>query len=97
MKLEIYNMESKKYVDFDKVITTYKTFGHLNLHNALEAFNEIPAADVRPVRRGKWTLNKDGSGTCSECGRTQKNCWDLDNWDNFCHFCGADMREIINE
>lgn len=48
---------------------------------------------VRPVRRGKWTLNKDGSGTCSECGRTQKNCWDLDNWDNFCHFCGADMRE----
>lgn len=97
MKLEIYNMESKKYVDFDKVITTYKTFGHLNLHNALEAFNEIPAADVRPVRRGKWTLNKDGSGTCSECGRRQNNCWDLDNWDNFCHFCGADMREIINE
>lgn len=53
----------------------------------------IPAADVRPVRRGKWTLNKDGSGTCSECGRTQNNCWDLDNWDNFCHFCGADMRK----
>ncbi len=50
-------------------------------------------ADVRPVVRGKWTLNKDGSGTCSECGRTQKNCWDLDNWDNFCHFCGADMME----
>ena len=49
--------------------------------------------DVKPVVRGKWTLNKDGSGTCSECGRTQKNCWDLDNWDNFCHFCGADMRE----
>ena len=41
-------MEEKKYVDFDKVITTYKTFGHLNLHNALEAFNEIPAADVLP-------------------------------------------------
>lgn len=56
-------------------------------------FAEIPDADVRPVVRGKWTLNKDGSGTCSVCGRTQQNCWDLDNWDNFCHFCGADMRE----
>lgn len=42
-------MEEKKYVDFDEVITTYKTFGHLNLHNALEAFNKIPAADVVPV------------------------------------------------
>jgi hypothetical protein len=52
----------------------------------------LPAADVRPVVRGKWTLNKDGSGTCSVCGREQSECWDLDNWDNFCHFCGADMR-----
>lgn len=60
------------------------------LENVMSA---TPPADVRPVVRGKWTLNKDGSGTCSECGRTQKNCWDLDNWDNFCHFCGADMRE----
>lgn len=50
------------------------------------------SADVRPVVRGKWTLNKDGSGTCSECGRVQTSCWDIDNWDNFCHHCGADMR-----
>ena len=54
--------------------------------------NAIPAADVRPVKRGRWTLNRDGSGTCSECGRKQNGCWDLDDWDNFCHFCGADMR-----
>ena len=59
----------------------------------LAAVDRIPAADVRPVRRGKWTLNKDGSGTCSECGRKQPGCWDLDNWDNFCHHGGADMRE----
>ena len=35
----------------------------------------IQAADVRPVRRGKWTLNKDGSGTCSECGRKQSGSY----------------------
>lgn len=58
----------------------------------IEAIEAIPDADVRPVVRGKWTLNKDGSGTCSECGFVQNSCWDLDNWDNFCHHCGADMR-----
>lgn len=80
-------MESKKYVDFDKVIITYKTFGHLNLHNALEAFNEIPAADVRPVRRGKWEYNSgDNIPYCSECMMPQ------DSECNFCPNCGADMR-----
>ncbi len=85
-------MEQKKYVDFDKVITTYKTFGHLNLHNVLEAFNEIPAADVRPVVRGKWEYNPDDNiPYCSECMMPQ------DSECNFCPNCGADMREIINE
>lgn len=42
-------MPEKEYIEREAAITTYKTFGHLNLHNALEAFKEIPAADVRPV------------------------------------------------
>jgi hypothetical protein len=102
MKMEIYDMESKKYVDFDKVITTYKTFGHLNLHNVLEAFNEIPAADVRPVRRGWWIGTHDGfyySYSCSECGYEalyKENTKDQVCSD-FCPNCGADMREITNE
>ena len=53
--------------------------------------------DVRPALYGKWTLNKDGSGKCSRCGQIQYNCWDLDNWDNFCHSCGADMRGEVDE
>lgn len=52
---------------------------------------ELPAADVVERKTGKWTLNKDGSATCSECGRVQQNAWDMDNADNFCHFCGAKM------
>ena len=47
-------MAEKEYIEREAAITTYKTFGHLNLHNALEAFKEIPAADVRPVVRGRW-------------------------------------------
>ena len=48
--------------------------------------------DANIVQPAHWVLNKDGSGTCSECGHKQMNCLDMDNQDNFCHFCGADMR-----
>jgi hypothetical protein len=44
---------------------------------------------IRP--KGRWRLNKDGSGTCSECHRTRNDVWDMDNWDNFCSHCGAKM------
>ena len=53
-----------------------------------------PTIDPESLRqKGKWRLNKDGSGTCSECHRTRNDVWDMDNWDNFCSHCGADMRE----
>lgn len=51
----------------------------------------VDPESLRP--KGKWRLNKDGSGTCSECHRTRNDVWDMDNWDNFCSHCGADMRE----
>ena len=44
--------------------------------------------DERP--RGKWTLHKNGSGTCSVCGFLQNDVWDQDNWQNFCGHCGAE-------
>ena len=53
-----------------------------------------PAADVAPIRRGKWKLNKDGSATCDQCHCTQAAVWDMDTWQNFCPNCGADMREV---
>lgn len=42
-------------------------------------------------KTGKWKLNKDGSGTCDQCGRTQKNIWDYDNFQNYCGNCGLKM------
>lgn len=42
-------------------------------------------------KEGKWKLNKDGSGTCDQCGRTFKNVWDYDNFQNYCGHCGAKM------
>ena len=55
---------------------------------------KIPAADVVERKKGKWKLHNDGSATCSECGFVQLCAWDMDSWDNFCHHCGADMREV---
>ena len=52
----------------------------------------IPAADVRPVRRGKWIDDGSGCVVCSECGEEHE-------WytfrANFCDNCGADMREVL--
>ena len=75
--------------------------GHSDYHgdNILAALTCIAEGkEVKPVRplekpKGKWRLNKDGSGTCSECHQTRNDVWDMDNWDNFCSHCGADMRE----
>ena len=50
--------------------------------------SEIPAADVRPVVRGRWE-NFRGKPRCSRC----KAVWPEDYYDhNFCPNCGADMR-----
>jgi hypothetical protein len=60
------------------------------LHGAKKAIESIPAADVRPVVRGKWNPNvppRDLRPRCSVCGELQPQKT------NFCPNCGADMRE----
>lgn len=61
-----------------------------------EHLADVPTVEIDPESlrpKGKWRLNRDGSGTCSECNRTRNDVWDMDDWDNFCSHCGADMRE----
>lgn len=64
----------------------------------------IPAADVQPVRHGRWVTREvlvnpiDGIWRtlveCSECGGEafKHEVYGYQR-DNFCHLCGADMRE----
>ena len=51
--------------------------------------DKLPAADVRPVVRGKWQkIGQFGVVVvCSVCGKSP------DRKTNFCPNCGADMRE----
>ena len=65
--------------------------------------DDIPAADVQPVVRGKWNETKrvtDKYGfesihwKCSSCGieiETVSQIYDISAW-HFCPNCGADMR-----
>ena len=61
--------------------------------------NSIPAADVRPVVRGKWKVSLHKTYydvSCSVCGINsffQVDEKDSVSYANYCPNCGADMRE----
>ena len=61
-----------------------------------QAILDLPAADVRPVVRGKWLQDCDYHFRCSVCGDrwtvSNGNPLDLSNGWNYCPNCGADMR-----
>lgn len=60
---------------------------------------EIPAADVQPVKRGKWNIKEDhfhsniimNYAECSCCGHTCSTTESEHN--NYCPKCGARMDE----
>jgi hypothetical protein len=65
-----------------------------------EALMDIPAADVRPVVRGKWEPSEKYKGyvSCSIC----HDCYVEPEWVTklkwgFCPNCGADMRGEADE
>lgn len=55
-----------------------------------DALSKLPAAEVRPVVRGRWKHDKDGLVWCLNCGfgkeRSDERTY------HFCPNCGADMR-----
>jgi hypothetical protein len=73
------------------------------LHGVLKELATIPAADVRPVVRGKWVEELHPNVRyyqykCSICGKFSGH--DSEGWiwkPNFCPECGADMRETQDE
>ena len=84
-------MAEKEYIERGALIAEYDSVHVGPPGGARKLMADAPAADVADVRHGTWTLRSDGSGTCSECGFTQKNVWDYDNQQRFCGVCGAKM------
>ena len=56
-----------------------------------------PAADVAPVRHGRWIIGTGENGLqtghrkCSRCGEIVKYGYSLYGVHNFCNYCGARM------
>lgn len=59
----------------------------------VQSIMELPAADVAPVRHGRWALNKKyGDYECSECGQGDVKAMDFTNLKmRYCPNCGAKM------
>lgn len=61
---------------------------------------DIPAADVAPVRNGRWE-KKRGLYSCSKCGKTcpyDVQADVIEYWAcNYCPSCGAKMDGELNE
>ena len=70
------------------------------LGGAAKAIKRIPAADVRPVVRGKWVNDHNGKYSpagdnyfCSACKDPSLRAFGKPARTNFCPNCGADMME----
>lgn len=68
----------------DKENCPQKFAGCMEFYNVFE----LPAADVRPVVRGKWK-----HGVCQTCFFDWASVSPIAGVPNFCPNCGADMRE----
>ena len=64
------------------------------IETVLEYAENLPAADVAPVRHGRWKCNKP----CPVCGEDRFKGLDADIWADweplYCPNCGAKMDEV---
>ena len=67
--------------------------GHVPLPVIRQNIMDIPAADVAPVRHGRWECNKP----CPVCGGDRFEGLDADIWADweppYCPNCGAKMEQ----
>ena len=85
-----------EYIEREKVIEAFddpaveRYYGDVCPESVICVIEQIPAADVRPVVRGRWITRPYMMGNtqyCSLCGENYGVKY------NFCPNCGADMRE----
>ena len=89
------------YIEREAVVDLIQQYANGNvkveeaflLTDLLGDITNIPAADVQPVKRGKWYhINNEGFIYCSEC--QHEAYWDTDYGQqlfDYCPYCGAKM------
>ncbi len=76
-----------EYIEREKAIELIERYGG---DIAVREIKRLPAADVRPERRGFWKECTNGNGwwyECSNCGHIPN----LEGKSTFCLHCGAKM------
>lgn len=70
-----------------------QTTAAMIMQSCLDSLREAPAADVAPVRHGRW-IKKDGYTECSECEYWYDSAENEDDGDrsNYCPNCGTKMK-----
>ena len=92
----------REYIDreaaiktLDEYIIDHPIFTDRDAARAVKAkLDTVPAADVRPVKRGRWTRRTYDSmrarDKCSVCGAIFDRSTDGAHW-SYCPNCGAEM------
>ena len=106
------DMNTGEYISRDKILKAIHSYcENCNNYNGamcracdnadnMDIIIDIPAADVQPVRRGKWEQIGEQSAKCTECGGVLKSngvdktgkALIFNGVYHYCPFCGADMR-----
>ena len=95
-------MAEEEYIERNNVISHKRPFTEFDEGGcsckvqavAVENIQNIPAADVAPVRHGEWA-NEETAVTCTACGRSYDTDFEVKrnvilSFD-FCSSCGAEM------
>ena len=85
------------YKDGYSLVREWSINGGLSYKREFVCLLNVPAADVIPVRRGKWIrVPQEEMFCCDQCGKPGLSFDEFDVFgyahDNFCADCGADMR-----
>lgn len=70
------------------------SYGTLTMYQIADAIKDAPAADVAPVRQGRWIkpVPGDGEPYCSECKTKQLYLPYVGYfYSKYCPYCGAKM------
>ena len=70
------------------VASNHGSWGELCYHDAINSVKGIPAADVAPVRHGRWERTAEGAALCTACKRKMNPS---QYGYAFCSLCGAKM------
>lgn len=85
------------YTEKEKVIDLFKkrqSYLGTRVAEFGQELEELPTADVEPVRHGRWLLDSSGAEFCSECGEYpfDDGEYHISGWSSkYCPNCGAKM------